>query len=148
MKNKTGVQYVNVQYFKSSNGLCTICKLTCLIPYSKISQWIFDSVQERNTSEYFKKLGIVYTDGGFEFTTVGKVTLDPSDTNDETYARQIALTKCQAKAFRKANRFYMAIAENINNYLNNIQEYIDGSYNANISCMNHVDELINGGYEQ
>lgn len=148
MKNKTGVQYINVQYFKSGNGLCTICKLTSMIPYDKIKEWIFDDNQIKPSEQYLNNLGVTRGCYGFEFTTIGKAILEAGDKENETYAKQIALTKAQAKAFGKANRIYGMIAENIQDLLENIDTFMVGTYNAYISCANHVDDLINSGYEQ
>ena len=148
MKNKTGVQYINVQYFKSGDGICTICKLTSMIPYDKIKEWIFNDNQIKPSEQYLDNLGVTRGYCGFEFTTIGKAILEVGDTENETYAKQIALTKAQAKAFGKANRIYGMVGENLRAHLENIETFMTGTYNSYISCTKHVDDLIDSGYEQ
>ena len=148
MKNKTGVQYINVQYFKSGDGLCTVCKLTSMIPYDKIKEWIFDDNQAKRTEQYLNDLGVVRGYCGFEFTTTGKVILEAGDNENETYAKRIALTKAQAKAFAKANRIYGMVGENLQERLENLDKFMLGTYNSFMSCTKHVDDLIDSGYEE
>jgi hypothetical protein len=119
-----------------------------MIPYDKIKEWIFDDNQAKRSEQYLNDLGVIRGYCGFEFTTIGKVILEAGDNENETYAKQIALTKAQAKAFYKANRIYGIVAENLQERLENLNAFMDGTYNSCMSCTKHVDDLIDSGYEE
>lgn len=140
-KNKTGVQYSNIEYIKSNNA--TICLLKCTIDYEKVRTMFGLSDEYRNQfMNFLDNIHVTLEDEGLVYTVKGVTRYDNENPFDEVTGERLSLSKAQLKAFEKANELYYVLAELTDNMLDNLKRLINGTYNVSEHCEEHVNELI------
>lgn len=140
-KNKTGVQYSNIEYIKSDNA--TICLLNCTIDYEKV-RLMFGLNEEYRIQfmNFLDKIHVTLEDEGLVYTVKGVTRYDNENPYDEVIGERLALSKAQLKAFEKANELYYVLAELSDNMFTNLNHLINGTYNVAEHCEEHVNKLI------
>ena len=140
-KNKTGVQYTNIEYIKSDNA--TICLLECTIAYKYVTPMFGLCDDFRNKFMNLLESSNVYLDeDGLVFNVKGVTRFDKENEYDEVLGERLALSKAQTKAFTKANSIYYMLAEFYGSMMDKIGELITGTYNVVNHCEAHVVDLI------
>lgn len=139
-KNKTGVEYVNIEYIYNNN--VTICVLDCSVNIKHVSS--FYGLSHQNGERFIKfisNLGMGYDGDSIRFTVKSVTRLHNGDAYDKVTGERIALSKAQSLAFCKANRMYNFLGGLINEELETLYEKVEGTYNVCTHCYKHVDEL-------
>ena len=139
-KNKTGVEYVNIEYIYNNN--VTVCVLDCAVNIKHVSS--FYGLNRQNAERFIKfisNLGMEYDGDSVRFTVKGVTRLHNGDDYDKVTGERIALSKAQAWAFSKANRMYNFLGGLVNEELETLYEKVEGTYNVCAHCYKHVEEL-------
>lgn len=140
-KNKTGVQYTNIEYIKSDNA--TICLLECTISYKHVIPMfgLCDDLRDKFMN-FLESSNVYLDDDGLVFNVRGVTRFDKENTYDEVLGERLALSKAQTKAFDKANSVYYNLTMYWDEMFDKLNTLVSGTYNVAEHCEEHVAELI------
>lgn len=151
---QTGVTYIDKEYFVNESKKTVVCKLHYAINPYKIKN--FELINEIygfgifNMNVYNKYgLDLRYNASTDGYTYVGVVTgkakcMD-GDTFDIEFAKKLALTRAQEKAFSNAQTLYTEMATFVlKEMFESLDNLAEGAYNAAGNCFWHEGELIYG----
>lgn len=146
-KNPTGVFCIDKKFIVDENEK----KVTCVFNYSLLGNknnplLIFDkNTLMKMCPILFKKYPQFPN-----FTAVAVSKMSNEDKNnyefDIDFGKKLALTKAQTKAYDMANYVFWNIVDEINTYMDKLDDFMHGTANSyDIECR-HEDDLINKKY--
>lgn len=148
-RKRTGVCYLNVNYNINDRKRIISCILNSGINLDKmpnidmlVENDKFKSLLAKSTIETWENPDNGNTETYLIFNTVGFAYCTENDEFDIELGKKIALTRAQKMAFNKAKEFYTLCGDYILDASKEIFKLAQNSHMSNLSCKDHVEELI------